>query len=65
MQWNYGISKKSSQDFCWIKNKHWRGYIKIKNNLKNDYLGSFKITMVDLTLAWCKGASFAEICKMS
>jgi ATP-dependent RNA helicase DOB1 len=30
-----------------------------------DYVGSFKMSMVDLTLAWCKGASFAEICKIS
>ncbi len=41
-------------------------FVESKINIEeNDYLGTFKISMVDLTLAWCKGASFAEICKMS
>jgi ATP-dependent RNA helicase DOB1 len=30
-----------------------------------DYVSSFKMNMVDITLAWCRGATFAEICKMS
>ena len=30
-----------------------------------EYLNNFKLTMVDLTKAWCEGKTFAEICKMS
>lgn len=32
---------------------------------EQNYVGSFKMSLVDVTLAWCRGASFAEICKMS
>ena len=30
-----------------------------------DYLAGFKPQLVDLTLMWANGATFAEICKMS
>lgn len=41
-------------------------YTESKINIdENDYINTFKLTMVDLTLAWCKGASFAEVCKMT
>lgn len=33
--------------------------------VEDEYVQSFKIEMMDVVLQWCKGAKFAEICKMT
>lgn len=32
---------------------------------EEDYISKFKPTLMDVVLAWCKGATFLQICKMS
>jgi ATP-dependent RNA helicase DOB1 len=32
---------------------------------EDDYVGKFKHTLMDVVLAWAKGASFLQICKMT
>lgn len=32
---------------------------------EDDYVGKFKCTLMDVVLAWAKGASFLQICKMT
>ena len=33
--------------------------------MEDEYVQSFKVEMMDAVLQWCKGAKFAEICKVS
>ena len=33
--------------------------------MQNEYLNGIKPQLADITYAWCNGANFAEICKMS
>ncbi|XP_068626298.1 exosome RNA helicase MTR4 [Battus philenor] len=32
---------------------------------EDDYVAKFKCTLMDVVLAWCKGANFLQICKMT
>ena len=32
---------------------------------EDDYVEQFKPFMMDIVAAWCKGASFGEVCKMT
>ena len=32
--------------------------------VEDEYVQSFKVEMMDVVLQWCKGAKFAEICKV-
>jgi ATP-dependent RNA helicase DOB1 len=32
--------------------------------VEEDYVAQFKIEMMDVVMAWCRGAKFAEICKV-
>lgn len=32
---------------------------------EDKYVEQFKPYLMDVTLAWCKGATFAQICKMT
>ncbi|KAH8110971.1 antiviral helicase [Phellopilus nigrolimitatus] len=32
---------------------------------EDDYVSSFKVELMDAVIQWCRGASFAEICKLS
>lgn len=31
---------------------------------EDDYVSSFKVELMDAVIQWCRGASFAEICKV-
>lgn len=33
--------------------------------VEEDYVQSFKVELMDAVVQWCRGASFAEICKVS
>jgi len=33
--------------------------------IEDDYVQTFKVEMMDAVLQWCKGAKFADICKVS
>lgn len=33
--------------------------------VEDEYVQSFKVEMMDAVLRWCKGAKFADICKVS
>lgn len=49
-----------------VARKVWRIFQESKIQIDEmDYISTFKTNMVDVTLHWCRGASFAEICKMS
>lgn len=32
---------------------------------EEEYVGKFKSTLMDVVLAWAKGANFLQICKMT
>lgn len=32
--------------------------------VEDEYVQSFKVEMMDAVLQWCKGAKFADICKV-
>nr|BAM18545.1 helicase [Papilio xuthus] len=32
---------------------------------EDEYVAKFKCTLMDIVLAWCKGATFLDICKMT
>ena len=33
--------------------------------VEDDYVASFKVELMDAVMQWCRGAKFAEICKVS
>lgn len=33
--------------------------------VEDEYVSSFKVELMEAVVQWCRGASFAEICKVS